>query len=493
VGLKYPRDHRSAVKSALPYITDEDAALLCEQGQTSEIAGGKTILEEGSCRRQLILLVGGQARVVRSHMGHDVTVASITDAEPVGEIAYFDGKGASASVVADGPAHILRLEEVQISSLLFSVPGLAARLFQSLAFVLARRLRAMTESAPSFLVDDVPQVKTARPSLAVGTAIPPIAVVAVDEFKRDMTKAETLLGSSSHERTSATQLVISACDRIKNLLQRTVSEEPGAAHTVGAHVFRATFPHMMSSALLERIYTKPRGYPGDHETIEAIYRAEPRGATAIGREIDAWALQTRFCSAVRYRRTRIAADLTSLVAQRRATEPLSVAAIGIGPGREIFDLFEKHPMAPLRVVGIDFDDSALAFCAEEARNRLKRDDVIDLFQDNLVNTFLGHGNISISRQDYIYSAGLADQLEDELVFRMINWAYDQLAPGGTLALGTVRNPDSAFMEYIAHWPLMNRSGEEMRALFSRSSFKGSEMRIETDPDGVQAFCYGRKP
>jgi hypothetical protein len=118
--------------------------------------------------------------------------------------------------------------------------------------------------------------------------------------------------------------------------------------------------------------------------------------------------------------------------------------------------------------------------------------VIDLFQDNLVNTFLGHGNIRISRQDYIYSAGLADQLEDELLFRMMNWAYDQLAPGGTLALGTARNPDSAFMEYIAHWPLINRSNEEMRALFSRSSFRDSEMRMEMDADGVQAFCYCRK-
>jgi len=491
--LKDPRDHKNAVKAALPYITDEDAARLCEQGHSSEIASGKIILEEGSCRRQLILLVGGRARVVRSHLGHDVTVASITGAEPVGEIAYFDGKGASASVVADGAAQILRLEEAQITSLLFSVPGLAARLFQSLAFVLAGRLRAMTESAPSFLVDEVPQVKTARSSFAVGAAIPSIAVEAVDEFKRDMSKAETLLGGNSHERTSATQLVISACDRIKNLLKHIASEEPSAAHVVGTHVFRATFPYMMSSALLERIHTKPRGYPGDHETIEAIYKAEPRGANAIGREIDAWALQTKFCSAVRYRRARIAADLTNLVAQRRATEPLSVAAIGVGPGREIFDIFEKHPMAPMRVVGLDFDDSALAFCAEEARKRLKRDDVINLFQDNLVNTFLGHGNISISRQDYIYSAGLADQLEDELVFRMMNWAYDQLAPGGTLALGFASNPDSAFMEYIAHWPLINRSGEEMRVLFARSSFRDLEMKIETDPDGVQTFCYCQKP
>ena len=79
-------------------------------------------------------------------------------------------------------------------------------------------------------------------------------------------------------------MVASACERMKTTLTKYILDNPGKGETVvGARVFRDAFPYLMMSALFQRSYTKPRGYAGDFETIEMIYKAEPSGAGPIGR------------------------------------------------------------------------------------------------------------------------------------------------------------------------------------------------------------------
>ena len=486
----------AAIKTALPFVTDEDATILSTRGQLAQTADGKAILEEGSCRRRLIILLTGQARVVRNHLGSAVTVATISGPEPIGEVAYFDGLGASATVLADGPASTLQFEERHLSSLLYSVPGLAARLFQSLALVLARRLRTLTDSMPSFVAQDVPQVtKGDRSAYPASDADLPSAVVAaMEDFHRDMLKAQTGLKSRKSDLAAIDVLVALACDGVRELLARTAVNQPSTLEASGAYVFRETFPFMMSSALIERSYMKPRGYAGDFETIEIMYKGEPAGATPIGRMIDKWALSAGAAGAVRYRRTKIVNDVKALLARSSGAEPVAITSMAVGPGREIFDFFEALPFAPLRVVGIDIDDAALAFCADEARKRSLGHDKFRLVQDNLVKLSLGRGRVSIPKQHFIYSMGLIDYLDKEIVVRLISWAYDQLLPGGTLALGNFAagSSNKAFMDYVMEWVLIHRTPDEMRDLFARSKFGKSDMRIEADPSGIQLFAYCSK-
>jgi extracellular factor (EF) 3-hydroxypalmitic acid methyl ester biosynthesis protein len=485
----------SAIKGALPYVTEEDAELLSRRGTIADVADGKTILEEGSCRRQLLILLAGQVRVVRNHVGNPVTVATLKGPEPIGEIAYMDGRGASASVVADGPIRIFQIEAETLDSVLTSVPELGARVFQSLAKVLAQRLRAMTEILPSFVVNDVPQVRQVRaaPRPAESEATPFVAEV-LGGFREKMLKAQTGLRSRKLDVEEIEALVASGCEDVRELLDGISRDDPALLPGVGAQAFLETFPFMMASTYIERCYMKPRGYAGDFETIEMTYRGVPSGSTAIGRMIDKWALSAGPAAAVRYRRKKIVDDIRSLVETRKGAEPLTVASLAVGPGREIFDVFEAMPAAPLRVVGIDIDDDALAFCSEEARKRSIGDEKLRLFQDNLVKLSLGRGRVSIPKQHFVYSMGLIDYLPGDIVVRLLNWAYDQLFSGGILAIGNFAtgNAGKGFMDYVMDWALIHRTPDEMRDLFTRSKFGAAEVRIDTDPSGIQLFAYCQK-
>ena len=60
-------------------------------------------------------------------------------------MSFLDQSGASASVAADGKVEILFVESRELSQLLESDQGFAARFYHSLATTLSRRLRATNE------------------------------------------------------------------------------------------------------------------------------------------------------------------------------------------------------------------------------------------------------------------------------------------------------------------------------------------------------------
>ena len=153
-----------------------------------------------------------------------------------------------------------------------------------------------------------------------------------------------------------------------------------------------------------------------------------------------------------------------------------------------------NPPHRYEFIGIDIDDAALSFCADQRQTMGVSVGKLALFQDNLIKLSLGRGRVTIPQQDFIYSMGLIDYLEAKLVVRLVDWAFDQLAPGGMLALGNFAtgNPYKAFMDHIVEWVLIHRTPDEMRDLFARSKFGKTEVRIDTDPTGIQLFAYCTK-
>jgi extracellular factor (EF) 3-hydroxypalmitic acid methyl ester biosynthesis protein len=328
---------------------------------------------------------------------------------------------------------------------------------------------------------------------AARDGLPPEVTDSIKGFCREV-EAALLNARSRKIESDAGDLIAAACERMKTTLSQYILDNPGKGEAVGARVYREAFPYLMMSALFQRSYTKPRGYAGDFETIEMIYRAEPRGAGPVGRMIDAWNLATDTSEAVRSRRARIVADVKALVAARGAAEPLRITSMAVGSGREVLDLFEALPEARMQVTGIDLDAGAIAFCAEEARKRSLGEDRIRLHQANLVRLAFGRDHIPMPRQDFVYSMGLIDYFTDDLVIRLIDWAHDQLLPGGTLALGNFAtgNPERPYMDYVLDWKLIHRTPAELRQLLARSKFGKADARVDADPSGIQLFAYCTK-
>src|SRR5262249_42620319 len=108
---------KAAVRAALEFLTDEDAERLCAIGQLTNAADRDSIIDEGSCQRRVLVLLSGRGRVIRSHLGSRITVSTVSAPTVLGEVPYFDQKGASASVISDGPTCVLAFDDAPLSSL----------------------------------------------------------------------------------------------------------------------------------------------------------------------------------------------------------------------------------------------------------------------------------------------------------------------------------------------------------------------------------------
>ena len=131
---------------SLRFLTHDDRRLLLEKARQVTYRFGEEIIAEGSDQQALCVIRRGQVRVERYGFGGATVVALLGPGEVFGEMSFVDHEGASAAVVADGEVEVDVIDSEQMNALLFSVPGLAARFFHSLAVTLSQRLRESSAS-----------------------------------------------------------------------------------------------------------------------------------------------------------------------------------------------------------------------------------------------------------------------------------------------------------------------------------------------------------
>ena len=483
------------MNNILRFLTSDDHRLLLEQAESRIYDRNQVILEEGTQRAALFIVRQGSARIERAHFGRGVAFGRLGAGDIFGEGTFLDASPASVSVIADDDQVAVDVLDGQlVQSLLVSVPGLAPRFFQSLAVMLAQRLRETSALLPPLLIEDVPQVNrfhTPRASALPQEQLPPSLVEAVEAFKSAMLETELALKDRKLDEAAAQARVSSACNAITTTLREHVRKLSHLEQHIGAYVFRETFSFFMRSANIDRWFTKPRGYAGDFYTIELVYANQPTGEGRLGRFIDRWALDIAAAQAVRNRRGLLTSAIRDTAA--RGHGPTRITSLASGPAREVFDVLAEPGAPDLHVTCIDIDAEALAFASDRARE-LGLEDRVTFAQDNVIRLSRGRGKTTLEPQHLIYSIGLIDYLQDEHIVRLLDWTHDQLLPGGTVILGNfdVANPDKAFMDHILEWRLIHRAPDELRALFARSRFGDTPVEVRYEDRAINLFAICRK-
>jgi hypothetical protein len=159
----------------------------------------------------------------------------------------------------------------------------------------------------------------------------------------------------------------------------------------------------------------------------------------------------------------------------------------------VFDVLTQDNPPNIQATCIDIDNEALSFASERARE-MGVQDRVSFAQDNVLRLSRGRGKTTIAPQHMIYSVGLIDYLEDEHIVRLLDWAHDQLLPGGTVVLGNfdVGNPDKAFMDHILEWRLIHRTPDDLRSLFARSKFGDSPVEVRSEQTRINLFAFGTR-
>ncbi|HUQ50370.1 MAG TPA: cyclic nucleotide-binding domain-containing protein [Terriglobales bacterium] len=123
--------------NTLDFLTANDRTLLTSKAKKLTFGSGQTIIREGDPSWAVYMIRSGQARVERNGRA----LATLTDGDVFGEMAFLEAGVASASVVAQDVLEVELLESAELHKIFESFPHLGSRFYRSVAVTLSRRLR----------------------------------------------------------------------------------------------------------------------------------------------------------------------------------------------------------------------------------------------------------------------------------------------------------------------------------------------------------------
>lgn len=130
--------------SILADCSEREWAVLHSHCALERLRKGEPLVREGEADRSLYVVLSGAFGVQTPGGG---TRAPMQPGEVIGEIAFFDGRPRSSSVVAIADSEVLHLSLPAFESLAAAEPALARRLLMDLGRALAGRLRAIEAAA----------------------------------------------------------------------------------------------------------------------------------------------------------------------------------------------------------------------------------------------------------------------------------------------------------------------------------------------------------
>lgn len=481
--------------SKLKYITTEDYNVLLEKAQVATYRKHEVILKEGRLSEAIYLLRKGVVRVERSASGRDVAIAFLEPGEIFGEISFLQGVPTTAAVIAQEDVEVSVLNEQNLYGLLASIPGLADRFYQSLAYNLSSRLR-QTYSLVAHLMRRVqvsPEYDLQRTGQTGQNAIPPELIGETALFKENLASIEQAIRSKTIREADAQAQINKACNMLINSMREQIIQEPSIQKAIGTYIFRETFPFYMLSSFFDRAFRKPAGYANDSYIIELLSQNEPEGDGHLGIYLDRWIRNLPTCMALKNRGGVITETIKHLEENWTEDYPMPIATLASGSASEILDLYFQTTPPKVHVTCVDFNHQDLAAAANVAHKWGFRDR-LTFIQDNIFLLAEGYSHIDIPPQKLIYSVSMANYLCDRELIRMLDWIYDRLLPNGTVILGNFHaaNPDRVVLEHILEWHSIYRSANDLETLFSRSKFRSLPIAIQSDEFGVELFIVCTK-
>jgi extracellular factor (EF) 3-hydroxypalmitic acid methyl ester biosynthesis protein len=280
---------------------------------------------------------------------------------------------------------------------------------------------------------------------------------------------------------------VAELDRITSPLTRPLQEQHGFYFRKQVRDF------ILSSELLSRTNSKPRGYAGDSEVMRLIYENDFRGPTVFSQFMHKYPLELPAAQAVRNRRRLVGEWIRERAAKQTGAAPVRVLSVACGPAEELKEIvLTPQDASRSHFTLLDQDPEALA----QARG------VIEGLEKKLgtalqattlctsVRTMQQGGSpIDDSVFDYVYSMGLFDYLTDTTATAVLSWLYGRLAPGGELVVGNFHSKNSSrtFMEYWADWTLWYRNEGELLRL--SDALPGAQSRVTFEESGCQIFLH----
>jgi len=241
-------------------------------------------------------------------------------------------------------------------------------------------------------------------------------------------------------------------------------------------------PALHAKTMQGHAYHKPYGYAGDFEIIDKIYTSFKSDDEKYRRWDEFFHAQEAPC-AVRNRKTFFLNTLNRITQEKQSIRVLNV---GSGPGRDVFEFFEKKSPSVVHFDCIDNDHNAIEYASKLCQPYL---DQLSFINANIFKFR------ATRKYDLIWSAGLFDYLNDKLFIFLLKKLYSDLKPGGVLYIGNFsdKNPTRRYMEIFGDWHLFHRNEHQLRGLALQAGIGPANINISSEPLGVNLFLELFKP
>lgn len=218
----------------------------------------------------------------------------------------------------------------------------------------------------------------------------------------------------------------------------------------------------------KRSRQKPRGYAGDAELIDYIYRLKSPAIsdTFRGKEIFTQIMNSSSCNSVRWRAIHMAEKIDEVC---KNMPNANILALASGHLRELH--YVKEFVSKInQFYAIDQDPLS----NEEAKRSLPYHN-IHILNESILSVIAGKFKPSV-HFDLIYSSGLFDYLNDKLASALIKSSINLLQPGGRLVVGNFAKgiKEQAYMEAFMDWHLIYRDERDMEGLITEGVRKEVE-------------------
>jgi SAM-dependent methyltransferase len=254
------------------------------------------------------------------------------------------------------------------------------------------------------------------------------------------------------------------------------------------------YPFFEGADVVRRAFEKPRGYAGDFEMMNQIYRNGFEGKTLFGRMLHHYITNENSAESVKFRRPYFINHYRELLKSSGDKEVLSVAC---GPAVEVQEFVrttQDEDLRRLRISLFDLDRQAL----EHAQTKIYEAamETEKLVRVTLINAsvkaFLTASAEKGTTFDMIYSGGLFDYLDNTTASALVRRFSGMLKPDGKLVIGnfTKNNLTKAFLHLLTNWTLIHRTDEEMRGW--ATGVTDCSIDIEYDALKMNAFLVLRK-
>lgn len=126
------------------FLTDDEWRVLTAFAENRKYTEDDVILAEGEKPKGLVVIRSGAVNVCRKPAGFRIVIAEAGRGAIFGEMSFIESEPADVSVEAAGDVEVAFISHENVKKAIEKNPAIYGRFFQSLAWILSRRLRKTT-------------------------------------------------------------------------------------------------------------------------------------------------------------------------------------------------------------------------------------------------------------------------------------------------------------------------------------------------------------